>query len=109
MQSRKCRLGLAGGESSPSASSRTHFTAETIQTTSDAEIFKVKEPMNSLDANGTLIPKADCALVKAALQTAPEDLLSKRDTGSTGASGSPPLAVPLPQLDLAWLGPALFC
>lgn len=109
MQTRKCHLGLAGGESSPSASSRTHFTAENVQATSDAEIFKVKEPMYSLDANGTLIPKADYGLVKAALQTAPEDLLSKRDTGSTGASSSPPLAIPLPQLDLSWLGPALFC
>lgn len=74
LQTRKCHLGLAGGEGSPRASSRTHFTAENVQTTSDVEIVKVKEPMNSLDAKGTLIPKANYALVKAALQTAPEEL-----------------------------------
>lgn len=56
MQTRKRHLGLAGGEGSLRASSRTHFTAENVQTTSDVEIFKVKEPMNSLDAKGTLIP-----------------------------------------------------
>lgn len=56
LQTRKRHLGLSGGEGSPRASSRTHFTAENVQTTSDVEIFKVKEPMNSLGAKGTLIP-----------------------------------------------------
>lgn len=68
LQTRKCHLGLAGGEGSPRALSRTHFTAENVQTTSNVEIFKVKEPVTSLDAKGTLVPKANYALVKAALQ-----------------------------------------
>jgi len=61
--------------------------------------------MNSLDAKDTLIPGAKYAPVKAALQ----NLLSECHTGSTRASGAPALASPLPQLDLAWLGPVLFC
>lgn len=42
---KKCHLGLAGSEGSR-ASSRTHFTAENVQTTSDVEMLKVKEPMD---------------------------------------------------------------
>lgn len=73
LQTRKHHLGLAGSESSR-ASSQTHFTAENVQTTSDVEILKVKEPMNGLCAKGTLISKVNYALVKAALQTVPEEL-----------------------------------
>lgn len=69
LQTRKCHLGLAGSEGSR-ASSGTHFTAENVQTTSDVEILKVKEPMNVC----VLIPKVNYALVKAALQTVPEEL-----------------------------------
>lgn len=66
---------MAGAEGSPRASSRTHFTAENLQPTSDVEIFKVKESVNSLDAkDDTLILKANYALVKAVLQTVPEEL-----------------------------------
>lgn len=42
LQTGKCHPGLAGGESSPRASSRTHFTAENVQTMGGVEIFKVK-------------------------------------------------------------------
>lgn len=69
---------MAGGEGSPRASSRTHFTAENLQTTSDVEIVKVKESVNSLDAkDDTPILKANYALVKAALQTVPEELAAE--------------------------------
>lgn len=64
---------MAGSEGSR-ASSRTHFTAENVQTTSDVEILKVQEPMNGLCAKGALIPKVNYALVKAALQIVPEEL-----------------------------------
>lgn len=61
-------------EGSPRASSRTCFTADSVQAIGDVEILKVKEPVNSADAKGTPIPKSDHFLVRAVLQTAPEDL-----------------------------------
>lgn len=63
-----------GGSEGSRAPSRTHFTAENVQTTSDVEILEVKEPMNGLCAKGALNPKVNYALVKAALQTVPEQL-----------------------------------
>lgn len=56
------------------ASSRTHFTAENVQTTNDIEMLKVKEPVNGLCAKGALVLKVNYAPVKAALQTVPEEL-----------------------------------
>lgn len=38
------------------------------------EILEVKEPMNGLCAKGALNPKVNYTLVKAALQTVPEQL-----------------------------------
>lgn len=52
LQTRKCHLGLANGEGSPRVSSRSHFTVENVQSTSDVEI-SIKEPLHSLDAKGT--------------------------------------------------------
>lgn len=73
LQTRKCHLALAGSGGSR-ASSGTHFSAETsLQTTSDVEILKVKEPVDGSCAKGVLIPKVNYALVKAALQTVPEE------------------------------------
>lgn len=72
-QTRKCHLALAGSEGSR-ASSRLHFTAENVQTTRDVEILKVKEPMDGSCAKGALIPEGNYALMKAALQTVPEEL-----------------------------------
>lgn len=65
---------MAGDEGNPRASSRTYCTADNAQAIGDVEIPKVKEPVNSLDAKGTPIPKSGCALVRAVLQTAPEHL-----------------------------------
>lgn len=73
LQTRKSHVALGGSEGSR-ASSRTHFTAENVQTTSDVEILKVKEPINSFCAKGALNPKVHYALVKAALQTVSEEL-----------------------------------
>lgn len=73
LQTWRCHLALSGSEGSR-ASSGTHFTAENVQTTSDVEILKVKEPMYGSCAKGALIPKVNYALVKAALQTVPEEL-----------------------------------
>lgn len=73
LQTRKYHVALGRSEGSR-ASSRTHFTAENVQTTSDVEILKVKEPINGLCAKGALNPKVHYALVKAALQTVPEEL-----------------------------------
>lgn len=73
LQTRKCHVALGGSEGSR-ASSGTHFTAENVQTTSDVKILKVKEPMNGLCAWSALNPKVNYALVKAALQTVPEQL-----------------------------------
>lgn len=73
LQTRKCHLALEGREGSRT-SSGTHFTAENVQTTSDIEILKVKELMDSSCAKGALIPKVNYALLKAALQTVPGEL-----------------------------------
>lgn len=84
LQIRKYHLGLAGSEGSK-ASCRTHFTAENVQTTSDVEILKVKKPMDDLCVKGALIPKVNYALVKAALQTVPEELGSYKYLGVFGS------------------------
>lgn len=109
LQTKKCHLGLAGGVGSPRALSRTHFAAENVQTTSDVEVFKTKDPVSNLDAKGTLIRKANYALVKAALQTAPEELAVEARTRQHQSKRPPPPAILLPHLGLAWLGPTLFC
>lgn len=73
LQTRKCHVALGGSEGSR-ASSRTPFTAENVQTTSDVEILKVKELVNGLYAKGALNPKVNYAFIKAVLQTVPEPL-----------------------------------
>lgn len=60
--------------------------------------------MSNLDAKGTLILKANYALVRAALQTVPEELAVEARKRQHQSEHSPPLAIRLPHLGLAWLG-----